>query len=134
MQMRFVGKGVYHSGPGGIEHPGDFGWRITNDAVDERGVSTGVKGGIEIVVHCLRTGTCSQWVRHNVSHDNADGRRYWNWDGNWELPTITPSIGCDDLNNRCGQHMIISAGQITGNAPGLWKERINNETTTTTSI
>lgn len=118
--MRFVGMGVYHAGPGGIERPGDFGWRISNDAVEERGALTGVKGGIEFVVYCPRRGICSQWVRQNIPHGDADGRRYWNWDGNWEQPTITPSLGCDDLNTRCGQHMTICAGQITGNTPGVW--------------
>lgn len=122
-QMRCVGIGVYHHGPGGIEQPGDFGWRITNPPVDESGKPTGQPGGIQIVLHCPRAGTCSQWVRENVAHGDADGRRYWNWDGNWERPTIKPSIGCDDLSTRCGQHMVITAGVITGNTPGKWIPR-----------
>jgi hypothetical protein len=123
MQMRYVGKGVYHSGPGGIERPGDFGWRIDGPQLDQNGRPTGVPGGIQIALHCPRTGVCFQWVRENVPAGDADGRRYWRWDGNWERPTITPSIGCDDLNTRCGQHMTISAGEISGNTPGAWVRR-----------
>lgn len=31
------------------------------------------------------------------------------WDGNWQEPTIVPSIGCD---NRCGWHGHITKGEI----------------------
>jgi hypothetical protein len=129
MKMRCVGKGVYHSGPGGIERPGDFGWRMRHPEVDERGHPTGTPGSIEIVLFCPRAGTCAQYVRQNVPAGDADGRRYWQWDGNWEQPTIAPSIGCDDLNTRCGQHMTISAGDISGNTPGPWVRRRKGETT-----
>ncbi len=120
MQMRCVGKGIYHPGPGGIEKPGDFGWRLDADRYLP-GVGL-VPASIQIALHCPRTGVCFQYVRQGEPGD-ADGRRYWGWDGNWEQPTIKPSIGCDDLNTRCGQHMVISAGQISGNTPGQWVRR-----------
>lgn len=118
MKMRCVGKGIYHSGPGGIASPGDFGWRITNPFVDEQGNLTGRPGGIEIVLYCPRSGTCAHYVRENVPASDADGRRYWQWDGNWENPTIEPSIRCNDLQRRCGQRMTITSGNIEGNTPG----------------
>jgi hypothetical protein len=109
MQMRCVGKGVYHHGPGGIERPGDFGWRI--DA-----------GTVQIALFCPRSGVCFQHVHEAPNGDSPQGR-FWEWDGNWERPTIKPSIGCDDLQTRCGQHMVITAGTIEGNTPGPWVRR-----------
>lgn len=123
MQMRCVGKGVYHAGPGGIEKPGDFGWRLFGAGLDQWGKPNGVPPSIEIVLYCPRSGTCALHVRQNVPAGDADNRRYWEWDGNWEQPTIKPSIGCDDLSTRCGQHMNITAGQIDGNTPGAWVRR-----------
>ena len=101
MRMRCVGKGVYRTGPGGVEKPGDFGWRIDAGNV------------VQIALHCPRTGVCFQYVRQGPAGDDA-GKRWWSWDGNWEAPTITPSIGCDDLRTRCGQHMVITAGDVSG--------------------
>ena len=44
-----------------------------------------------------------------VNGDEKSPRR-WHWDGNMEAPTLTPSIGCDQL---CGWHGHITAGDIT---------------------
>ena len=33
------------------------------------------------------------------------------WNGNWDEPTITPSIGCD-VSPRCGWHGSITKGEI----------------------
>lgn len=99
MKMRCVGKGVYHAGPGGVEKPGDFGWRIDGDVH-------------QIALHCPRGGVCLQHVRQGPAGDDA-GKRWWHWDGSYEAPTITPSIGCDDIRTRCGQHMSITAGEVS---------------------
>ena len=103
MKMRCVGKGVYHAGPGGIEKPGDFGWRIDSPG-----------GEHQIALHCPRTGVCLQYVVRQGPAGDWDGKRWWAWDGNYDAPTITPSIGCDDLRTRCGQHMVITAGEVSG--------------------
>ncbi len=100
--MRCVGIGVYHLGPGGIERPGDFGWRLDN--VDGQEVH-------QIAMHCPRYGVCYQFVRRAAAGDHA-GKRWWCWDGNYEQPTITPSIGCDSHPARCGRHMSIVAGKL----------------------
>ena len=36
---------------------------------------------------------------------------FFGWDGNFEAPTITPSIGCDDAP-RCGWHGHIIKGEM----------------------
>lgn len=95
MKMRCVGKGVYHAGPGGIERLGDFGWRIDGDQV-------------QIALFCPKFGVCLQRV-HLAEPDAKTAT--WKWDGNWETPTIQPSIGCE-IPPRCGQHMSIAAGEI----------------------
>jgi hypothetical protein len=103
MKMRCVGVGVYHAGPGGIEKPGDFGWRIDME---------GGQGVHQIALYCPRTGVCMQYVRQ-APHGDDCGRRWWRWDGNYEAPTIHPSLDCN-TKGRCGQHMVITAGDITG--------------------
>lgn len=37
-------------------------------------------------------------------------KRIHGWDGNFDAPTIKPSIGCD-IKPRCGWHGIITAGE-----------------------
>lgn len=98
MSEHFKGKGVYHVGPGGIEKPGDFGYRI-----DEYGV--------QFVQHCPKFGVCLVKI-HQGPPDAA--KALWQWNGNWECPTIVPSIGCDHAP-RCGQHVNVIDGQIIGN-------------------
>lgn len=115
MRMRCVGKGIYHVGPGGIEKPGDFGWRI--DAARDGRPAT-----IQIALHCPRTGVCFQHV-HQAPAGDLPHARVWEWNGDWDNPTLKPSIGCDDLTTRCGQHMVITAGEVTGNVPGPWVRR-----------
>ena len=43
-----------------------------------------------------------------ITQEPAANRK-WDWDGNWEEPTISPSIGCDA---RCGWHGHIIKGDI----------------------
>jgi hypothetical protein len=35
----------------------------------------------------------------------------WQWDGNVEQPTITPSVAC---NGGCGRHWVITKGVVHG--------------------
>lgn len=37
----------------------------------------------------------------------------WDWDGNREKPTLSPSINCNG-NGCCGWHGFIQAGQLVG--------------------
>jgi Family of unknown function (DUF6527) len=99
--MSFKGKGVYHRGPGGIEQPGDFGYRLDGDQ------------SIEFVMYCPRFGVCYTKI-HRATADAS--LAIWEWDGNFESPTIIPSIGCD-IAPRCGQHVTIINGQIIGRKP-----------------
>jgi hypothetical protein len=107
--MRFVGKGVYHHGPGGIEQPGDFGWKIELDRTYTDGLAADVVKRIYFVQHCQKYGVCMIKV-HQAPPDH--GTATWQWDGNWEEPTIHPSIGCDNAP-RCGAHRTIIRGQPT---------------------
>jgi hypothetical protein len=45
-----------------------------------------------------------------------DGSRGWQWDGNREKPTITPSIFHDPSNPRSGHHWhgFVTAGEMKG--------------------
>lgn len=136
IKMRCVGIGVYHDGPGGIEKPGDFGWRI-DTAIEIRDGQAHYLDGqkwIQIALHCPRTGTCMQYVREapkdaagNHLMDKGYGddakQRWWAWNGDFENPTLHPSIGCDDLRTRCGQHMVITNGHITGTCEYVRKPR-----------
>ena len=95
----FKGKGTYHYGPGGIEQPGDFGYRI--DTID------GVEH-VQFAMYCPKFGVCLTKIHHGPPDaENA----IWQWDGHWESPSIVPSIGCD-LAPRCGQHTSVVAGRL----------------------
>lgn len=48
---------------------------------------------------------------HGIKHDpqgQNEGRPQWNWNGNREAPTLTPSINCD---KHCGWHGYIENGR-----------------------
>lgn len=106
--MRFVGKGVYHFGPGGIEKPGDFGYRIDIKREMVDGLMREGPGEIQLAMHCPKYGVCMIPI-----HTAEPVHPVWQWDGNWESPTIRPSIGCDNAP-RCGAHRTITAGCIEG--------------------
>jgi len=50
------------------------------------------------------------------------GEKTWQWDGNVEKPTLTPSINCLDRNPKnpkekyagCGWHAYLTNGEFTG--------------------
>lgn len=104
---RYRGKGVYHVGPGGIEYPGDFGWRVdlTRECVD--GVQHDRVAQVQFAQYCSKYGVCLIKM-HQAPPDAASAT--WQWGGNWESPTITPSIGCDNAP-RCGAHRTIVNGK-----------------------
>ena len=104
--MRNVGKGVYHAGAGGIEKPGDFGWRIDMDREQIDGIWTDKCAQVYFVQHCPKFGVCMIKV-HRAAPDQSTAT--WQWDGNFDAPTITPSIGCDAAP-RCGAHRTITGG------------------------
>lgn len=129
IKMRCVGIGVYHHGPGGIEKPGDFGWRVDPTRVQVDGVWQDGPPVTQIAVHCPRFNVCFQYVNKVPPGESADkhygdwdGKRWWAWDGNFESPTITPSINCDHPR-RCGQHMVITNGFISGTCEYVRKPR-----------
>ena len=127
LKMRCVGIGIYHSGPGGIEKPGDFGWRLDRGREQVDGIWRDKVDAdtTQIVLHCPRTGVCYQYVREGPpgSHGEDGKQRWWAWDGNYESPTVTPSIGCDNIDKgRCGQHMVITNGEITGTCEYVRKQ------------
>ena len=104
--MRFLGKSIYHPGPGGIEKPGDFGWKISLAVEQIDGVAHDKIVQVEFAMHCRKFGVCLIRV-HQAPPDEATAT--WQWDGNWEAPTIRPSIGCDG-QLRCGSHRTVIRG------------------------
>lgn len=97
--MGFKGIGVYHVGLGGIEKPGDFGYRIdVIDGVDQW----------QFVQWCSKFGVCFIKIHRNIPDEKL---LIWQWDGNVEKPTIYPSIKCEDPR-RCGQHVNVVEGII----------------------
>jgi hypothetical protein len=42
------------------------------------------------------------------------GGKTWDWDGNEEAPTLTPSINCNGGPSSCGWHGFIQQGKVTG--------------------
>lgn len=57
---------------------------------------------------CQRTSGALCQVALRPSQVNAVGAS-WQWDGNREAPTITPSVNCEKI---CGWHGFIEAGQF----------------------
>lgn len=74
-----------------------------------KGEFTYTRGFTEIAFPCPggRLKYCIQKI-HRAPADEAT--RTWQWDGNVEAPTLTPSIGCDQ---RCGWHGHIINGEQT---------------------
>ena len=107
--MRYVGKGFYHAGPGGIEQPGDFGWRIDLGRERIDGIWRDKIVQIQFAQHCPKFGVCLIKV-HQAPRDQSTAT--WWWNGSYEAPTIRPSIGCDNAP-RCGAHRTITDGIAT---------------------
>jgi hypothetical protein len=72
--MHFKGKGVYDAES--LKNPGDFGYRIDNINGTEQ---------IQLAMHCPKFGVCMIKI-----HLAAPAHPIWNWNGNWEKPTIHP--------------------------------------------
>lgn len=67
----------------------------------------------------MQTNTCANLLlaesqhtqTHGIKRDGQNqngGRAQWDWDGNREAPTFTPSINCEKY---CGWHGYIRAGR-----------------------
>lgn len=81
---------------------------LTADPVTEFRVEpapSGEPGRAHLVLKCQRTpaGEC----RFGLWQKPAAGIT-WQWDGNMEKPTITPSIAC---NGGCGRHFTMIVGE-----------------------
>ena len=65
---------------------------------------TNIAGKEKFIQHCPKYGTCSIEI-----HKQEAKHPIWHWDGNYESPTISPSIGCD---HRCGKHVSVINGDM----------------------
>lgn len=92
--MRFKGVGAYNH----LKKDGDFAYRV--DVIDGH-------EHWQLALWCPKYKVCLTRI-HRAPADRASAT--WEWDGNIEKPTITPSIGCDDAP-RCGRHSVISNGE-----------------------
>jgi hypothetical protein len=52
-------------------------------------------------------GGCDFPLWQRPARDN-NGAKVWQWDGNVEAPTISPSIDC---KGGCGRHFVMSGGR-----------------------
>lgn len=57
---------------------------------------------ISFIQFCPKLGTCAIEIKQKPAVHPI-----WQWDGNYEFPTIQPSIGCD---SKCGKHVTITKG------------------------
>lgn len=57
-------------------------------------------------------GVCEFRLERSAPHSDAAGL-VWNWDGDVQKPTITPSIQCQ----ACGLHVVITGGVESGRVP-----------------
>lgn len=106
--MEFKGKGVYHTGPGGIQKPGDFGWRVDLSREQTDGIWRDKIVQIQFATYCPKFGVCCI----PVSTTNPPVHPVWFWNGNWEKPTLSPSINCG-RSPRCGVHYSVTDGVIS---------------------
>lgn len=108
MKMRFRGKNAYEPVAGQIEQPGDFGYRIDLERVVTDGIARDVVKQVCIANWCPKFGVCMTRI-HEAKPDRDTAT--WQWNGNWECPTVVPSIGCENAP-RCGLHRTITNGEI----------------------
>ncbi len=81
-----------------IEHEGDFAFRRDGDH-------------LELHHWCPKFLVCITPVRINTPAGDTPTGRYWNFDGNFECPSVSPSIGCDSAP-RCGKHKTLTKGEF----------------------
>lgn len=82
------------------ELPGDF--QFYDDNFKPTRDST---QACELSYQCPRTGQHCGSIRVHLTNKTP---RVWIWDGNFEKPTITPSINC----GNCGWHGYLQAGSF----------------------
>lgn len=99
------GKPLERGGVVCESRPGDFVFKdIDGDATRDLGRVD------QMEYTCPRTGRYCGTVMVGVQRKPAESPS-WNWDGNWENPTLTPSINCQ---GGCRWHGYLTAG--------VWKD------------
>lgn len=58
----------------------------------------------------IRTDAHCEFNLKKGAHGEANGLKWWSWDGNEVSPTISPSIDCQS----CGLHVTVTNGQESG--------------------
>lgn len=56
----------------------------------------------ELIQFCPKLGTCAVMISKEAAKHPI-----WQWNGDYENPSINPSIGCD---SKCGKHITITSG------------------------
>lgn len=69
-------------------------------------VRMAVKAYLEVQCEKSPHGCCLFAVSREPAHVNDGGVHIWQWDGNINQPTLTPSIDC----KGCGRHFIVTKG------------------------
>jgi hypothetical protein len=83
--------------------PGEWQIRVVDDYRVQQAVP-------ELFIGCPNgKGLCCHPIAPGVP--NANGA-VWSWDGNRELPTLSPSIFCVPEKGGCGFHGFLSAGVL----------------------
>jgi hypothetical protein len=57
---------------------------------------------------CPRLGTCSVEIKKEAAVHPV-----WHWNGDYENPTISPSIGCETKGICCPKHINVTNGIVT---------------------
>jgi hypothetical protein len=69
-------------------------------------------GKATLVISGCHRGLCRVPLWQKPALDNGNTKR-WQWDGNIEQPTITPSLNCNGQGG-CGWHVTITKGVAHG--------------------
>lgn len=79
--------------------------------IDQRDDQVPHGRGYLVLTECPR-GECRFSLRRAAGE--ADGTKWWGWDGNVKDPTITPSVNC---NGGCHRHFVMTAGTPSPDTP-----------------
>ena len=75
-------------------------------------VTRSYDGRFWLAMPCPKYGRCPEIeVVRGPAQSQAGKRLLWGWDGNFDQPTIRPSVGCDQAP-RCGAHRVITNGKF----------------------
>jgi len=71
--------------------------------------SSGTPGRAIFRIHCARADGSPKSCNFPLSFNPQEQHGLWSWNGNYDKPTISPSIVCEA---GCGRHFVVNEGNI----------------------